>query len=346
MSRPLPLRDDAFAEPYRDPVLDGPTDPVLVADPLRGEWLLFYTQRRASLDLPGVQWVHGSRIGVAASTDGGASWRYRGTVAGLDAGLSADPATLWAPDIVRIGDRWQMFVTRIDGTPDDWSGRAAIAVFDSEDLVRWRPRGEIDLGSDRVIDAAVARTGDGRWRLWFKDERRGSTTGVAVSDDPADPSSWHVEGVAIDGRPHEGPKVFELSGRFWMIVDEWRGLAVHHSPDGATEWRRQREAEGLILTAPERTADGAPVAARHADVVPLGHDRALVVYFTHPKWDGVELADMPPTASRRRSHIRSAVLTVVDGVLVCSGDAVAAPVHAQPREAAGGPRPDGCAIGA
>lgn len=39
------LRPDAFTIPYRDPVWDGPTDPVLVADHVRGEWVLFYTQR-------------------------------------------------------------------------------------------------------------------------------------------------------------------------------------------------------------------------------------------------------------------------------------------------------------
>ncbi|MWV51293.1 family 43 glycosylhydrolase [Rathayibacter sp. VKM Ac-2803] len=319
VTAPLPLREDAFAEPYRDPVFDGPADPVLVADTVRGEWLLLYTQRRASLDLPGVEWVHGSRIGMAASADGGATWRYRGTVRGLDEGLTAERATLWAPDVVRIGDRWRMYVTRIDGIPGDWTGRAAIAQFDSDDLVEWRLRGEIDLGSDRVIDAAVARTGDGLHRLWFKDEHRDSTTGVAVSDDPADPASWRVEGVAIGGRPHEGPKVFRLGGWFWMVVDEWRGLAVHRSPDGTAGWRRQSADDGLILVRPEQV-DGRAVSGRHADVVELGGERALIVYFTHPEWDGSELADMPATASRRRSHVRSAVLTVVDGVLVCSSD--------------------------
>ncbi|NQX03443.1 glycoside hydrolase [Rathayibacter sp. VKM Ac-2856] len=319
MTEPVPLREDAFAEPYRDPVFDGPTDPVLVADTLRGEWLLFYTQRRATLDLPGVEWVHGSAIGLAASRDGGASWEYRGTVPGLDAGLTAELPTLWAPDVVRLGDRWQMFLTRIDGIPGDWTGRATIAQFESEDLRTWRLLGEIDLGSDRVIDAAVARTGDGRYRLFAKDERRDSTTVVAVSDEPGDPASWRVEGVAVSGRAHEGPKVLALGGRYWLVTDEWRGLAVHHSPDGVGGWQRQRERAGLILTAPERL-DGAPVVARHADVVALGEDRALIVYFTHPGWDGSELASMPPTAARRRSHVRAAVLSVVDGVLVRSAD--------------------------
>ncbi|WP_235047091.1 hypothetical protein [Arthrobacter nitrophenolicus] len=73
-----PLRPDAFRVPYRDPVWDGPTDPVLVADHLKGEWVLFYTQRRATkAGLTGVEWVHGTGIGVARSPDGGATWTYQ-----------------------------------------------------------------------------------------------------------------------------------------------------------------------------------------------------------------------------------------------------------------------------
>jgi hypothetical protein len=77
-----PLRADAFTTPYRDPVWDGPTDPVLVPDHLTGEWVLFYTQRRATAPgLTGVEWVHGSAIGTARSSDGGLNWdlpRHRG----------------------------------------------------------------------------------------------------------------------------------------------------------------------------------------------------------------------------------------------------------------------------
>ena len=43
-----PLSADAFITPYRDPIWDGPTDPILVPDSLTGGWVLFYTQRRAT----------------------------------------------------------------------------------------------------------------------------------------------------------------------------------------------------------------------------------------------------------------------------------------------------------
>jgi hypothetical protein len=319
------LRPDAFATPYRDPVWDGPTDPVLVADHLRDEWVLFYTQRRATAPgLTGVEWVHGTGIGVARSSDGGATWRYQGTAEGLVPPGTEQPATLWAPDVVRIGERWIMYLSVLGGRRTDWTGTAGIVQFASRDLEHWEYLGAVDLDSPRVIDAAVARCGDGRYRLWYKDETRGSNTYSAVSDTPEDPSSWALEGVAIPGRPHEGPKVFRLGGWYWMIVDEWRGQGVYRSRDATGGWTRQEHLDGLILTAPE-SADGRPVVGRHADVVPLGGkdtgdggaERALLAYFTHPHWNGDDIGTMAPDPRTRLSHVRAAVLEVRDGILVC-----------------------------
>ncbi|MCU1445737.1 hypothetical protein [Cryobacterium sp.] len=68
---------------FRDPVFDGATDPTVIRNRETGQWWMFYTQRRASVEEPGVAWVHGSRIGVAVS-DTGDSWVYRGVLDGLD----------------------------------------------------------------------------------------------------------------------------------------------------------------------------------------------------------------------------------------------------------------------
>ena len=318
----IPLRPDAFATPYRDPVWDGPTDPVLVRDHRTGDWVLFYTQRRATQDgLTGVEWVHGTGIGVARSADGGASWTYQGTVAGLVPPGTELPATLWAPDVVRLGDQWFMYLTVLGGVRTDWTGGAGIVQLASRNLTDWEYLGQVDLDSPRVIDAAVALCGDGRYRLWYKDEARGSNTYSAVSDAPHDPSSWAVEGITLPGRPHEGPKVFRLGGWYWMVVDEWRGQAVYRSEDAAGGWLRQKEGDGLILAAPESVA-GRAVVGRHADVVPLpsdgGQDQALVVYFTHPHWGGEDIDTMSPDPKTRLSHVRAAVVEVRDGVLVCT----------------------------
>lgn len=237
---------------YRDPVYDGATDPKVVID-RTGRWWMLYTQRRANLEDagPGVSWVHGSRIGVATSADG-VSWHYEGTLEPDAAGLRLEPGappaevdrTHWAPEVIHDGRRWRMYLTEIDGVPERWPGFArTIVEYVSEDLRRWRRIGPLTLSSDRVIDAAVARTPDGTWRLWFKDEAADSTTVVASSPDLG---AWSVEGVAIGGRPHEGPTAFEWGGCWWMIVDEWRGMAVHRSDDGI-RWTRQGGEDAVIL---------------------------------------------------------------------------------------------------
>jgi hypothetical protein len=87
-STPAPL--------YRDPVYDGAADPVLVWNPSKKAWWLFYTQRRAKIDVPGVEWCHGMEIGVAESVDKGFTWHYIGQLSlshpdsGLDVYKSED----------------------------------------------------------------------------------------------------------------------------------------------------------------------------------------------------------------------------------------------------------------
>ena len=49
-------------------------------------------------DTPGVTWIHGSSIGMAESSDGGATWTYRGT-ADIRYGRDTHPneTTYWRP---------------------------------------------------------------------------------------------------------------------------------------------------------------------------------------------------------------------------------------------------------
>ncbi len=270
---------------------------------------MFYTQRRASVNEPGVAWVHGSRIGVARSSDA-REWHYAGTVDGLERGPGDQ--THWAPEVIDDGEQYRMYLTVIDGVPDRWEGHPRrIVEYVSDDLERWRFVGEVPLSSDRVIDACVARCPDGRWRLWYKDEADDSTTWVAVSDDL---ESWRVDGRAIGGRPHEGPNVFELGGWWWMIVDEWRGMGVHRSAD-AVHWARQGGPDAVILGEPGSRL-GDETFGRHGDVVVDG-DSATLYYFTHPHWDGSELGSID-AMDARRSAVFAAPLRVVDGVLVCT----------------------------
>jgi hypothetical protein len=303
---------------YRDPVYDGATDPTVIRD-ARGRWRMFYTQRRATHPSPGpgVAWVHGSRIGVALSTDG-ERWTYAGTLVPDDTGLrlcAGEPPltveeTHWAPEVIHDGTRWRMYLTEIDGVPSRWDGHARrIAEYRSDDLESWRRHGVVPLPSDRVIDAAVARCPDGRWRLWYKDEAAGSTTAVAVSDDLA---AWEPAGIAVGGRPHEGPFPFALAGTWWLLTDEWRGMAVYRSDD-TVAWVRQGGPDAVILGESGSPDIGIQVG-RHGSVVVSG-DEARLYYFTHPWWDGSELTDAAEPASRR-SAIHIARLRVIGGALV------------------------------
>ena len=102
--------------------------------------------------------------------------------------------------------------------------------------------------------------------------------------------------------------VFCLYGihRYWMVVDNWEGLGVYRSADGAS-WERQPE---NLLAAPG-TGEDDRTRGHHADVVVSG-GRAFVFYFTHPgrrpgaEQDGYE---------QRRSSIQVAELTYTNGWL-------------------------------
>lgn len=296
---------------FRDPVYDGPTDPAVIRNGTTGEWWMFYTQRRTTDPGRGVRWVHGTAIGIATSADDGASWHYRGTARGL-----GDGDTLWAPEVIADADGYRMYLTVVDGVPDSWTGADAhIDEFTSHDLLCWSHVGRVDLGSDRVIDAAIARCADGNWRLWYKNEEDGSSTWSAVS---ADLRSWKVEGRVVPAAPpHEGPNVFSLGGWYWMITDEWRGLGVHRSGDGRS-WQRQVSNGGLILDAPGSDPADAGIG-QHADAVVLPSiasrgDEAILFYFTHPNRDDLD------RIAARASTIHVARLGVHDGQLGADRD--------------------------
>lgn len=312
------------AELYRDPVYDGATDPtVVIAD---GRWWMLYTQRRATHPDPGpgVAWVHGSRVGVARSDDG-VHWEYAGTLEPTSEGLALDPAgpaavtdrTHWAPDVIHDGTRWRMYLTEIDGVPDRWPGFARrIVEYRSDDLSGWRRAGAVPLDSDRVIDAAVARVPDGSWRLWYKDEAADSVTKVAVSDDL---ETWRPGGTAIGGRPHEGPYVLELGGWWWMIVDEWRGMAVYRSTDAVT-WERQGGPDDVILGAGEVPGPG---FGHHGAAVRDGDD-VWLYFFAHPA--RAYVPDLPAEgADDRRCAVYRVRLTVAGHVLMTSPDPMSSP---------------------
>ena len=292
---------------FRDPVHDGAADPVLVWNRGERRWFMFYTNRRANVpDLPGVSWVHGTRIGIAESLDRGATWKYRG-IAEIDYGKGE--YSYWAPDVIDDGARYHMFLSFVPGMHTDWSVTRQIIHLTSDDLLKWKYESTLKLASDRVIDPTLARLPDGTWRMWYNEERDHKSIYCA---DSADLYTWHDKEKVIGDQPGEGPKVFRWKEHYWMIVDVWQGLRVYRS-DGAVKWEKQDE---QLLAEPGKGADDR-VKGGHADVVVSG-ERAFLFYFTHPGRTGPDAKR--DSYEQRRSSIQVVELHEKDGQLTCNRD--------------------------
>jgi hypothetical protein len=293
---------------FRDPVYDGAADPVVVWSRGEQKWLMFYTNRRANVPgLPGVSWLHGTPLGIAESTDAGATWAYRGVA---DIGYGDGDKAYWAPDIVDDGTTYHMFLTYVPGMHTTWDGTRDIVHLTSPDLSKWTYAATLKLPTDRAIDACVARLPSGTWRLWFNNERDHKS--IYYADSP-DLKTWAVKGKAIGDQPGEGPKVFRWRDKWFMIVDVWDGLGVYSSDDAET-WQRQPD----NLLKEVGTGKDDQVKGGHPDVVVSG-DRAWLFYFTHPgrrgpdaKKDGTE---------QRRSSIQVVELQLKNGTITCDRNA-------------------------
>ena len=303
-STPAPL--------YRDPIYDGVADPVLVWNPIKKVWNMFYTQRRAKLDLPGVEWCHGSEIGVAESEDFGFTWTYKGT---LSLSHPDDGYSFWAPDVI-LDDKgvYHLFPSYVPGAPEthrNWGGERYIFHYTSKDLWNWKFQQKIPLSSNYCIDATLFKKTDGKWRMWYKDEGNGSKTFAVESSDL---ENWKtVEDPSISKLYGEGPKTFRFKDRYWLIKDPNSGLDVYRSDDLET-WTYQ----GKILDKPgTRNSDG--TIGKHADVVVCG-EHAYIIYFTHPYSEKAPAQNGISPFSNRHTALQAAELEVIDGKLFCDRD--------------------------
>ncbi len=291
---------------FRDPIHDGAADPVLCWNKEEKKWFMFYTNRRANLAKErGVAWVHGTHIGIAESSDHGGSWTYRG-IADID--LGEPNQTYWAPEVIEHNGTYHMYLTHVPGIFDDWRHPRDIVHLTSQDLLKWTKQSVLKLSSDRVIDACVLQLPDGTWRLWYNNERDGKS--IYYADSP-DLYQWIDKGKALSDRPGEGPKVFQWQGKYWMVVDVWRGLGVYYSND-LLDWTRQQE---NLLEQPGAGPDD-QVKGGHPDVVVSG-DRAFLFYFTHPsRRDG----GLQTPYEQARSSIQVVELEYKEGKLTCDRD--------------------------
>ncbi|MBN2685697.1 MAG: family 43 glycosylhydrolase [Pontiellaceae bacterium] len=292
---------------YRDPVFDGAADPVIIWNEPAGKWFMYYTNRRANMeDARGVDWVHGTEIGIAESDDG-ATWTYRGT---CNINLGEEETTYWAPEVIEHEGTFHMYLTYVPGTFIDWAHPRDIVHLTSADGISWTFESKLELTSDRVIDACVTQLPDGTWRMWYNDERRGKSMNYA---DSPDLYHWTDRGPADGAFRGEGPKVVRWQGAWWMFIDAWKGIAVYRSDD-LLGWTPQAD---RILEQPGHGPDD-KVMGGHCDVVVQG-ERAYLFYFTHPG-RRTEIPDSE-VIEKRRSSIQVVELNYANGIVSCDHDA-------------------------
>lgn len=293
---------------FIDPIYGGPADPMMIKNEQTGKYYLFYTQRRASTATSdSVAYCYGTKIGVAEADEGGAYWFYRGT---LDLEFEFGENTFWAPEIVwdPASECYHMFVTYIRGIHSLWKGEASIHHYRSEDLFHWTHLGRVQIGSRRIIDPCLYPLPDGGWRMWYKDEEIGSHTCFA---DSRDLNMWQDRGQATFDERQEGPNVFALGGKYWLLACEWKGQGVYSSDD-LTHFVRQDGAR-LLSEQGTRPMDGA--VGRHVDVLTC-KDHAYIVYFVH--YHDTPTAEAPSAEAHALTAVQMAELRVQSGRLVCN----------------------------
>jgi predicted GH43/DUF377 family glycosyl hydrolase len=306
---PAPLFDDQ--------AFHGASDPVVIWNPFKGLWYMYYTQRRASMrGGTGVDWVHGSSIGIAASKDG-SDWQYLGTCQGdhdlseplKASGLGPEPGvTWWAPCLVFQDGVLHLFVTEVDGVYPDWKGNRNIVHYTSVDGSHWQFASVCKLASQRVIDPTVYRVNN-TWYMVYKNEAAGSNTFRSQSDNLID---WTDAAQITHDGAEEAPMTFRWRNQWWLIVDaiSKKGLRIYKSPDGIDHWQYVSTVLG--------NADGVRPfdqgVGHHPGIVvqgPPGDEQCLIFYFTQ---------------RGRRSAIQLAQLELTaDGTVTCNRNKYAAP---------------------
>jgi len=289
---------------FRDPVYDGAADPIVIWNEQEQRWFMFYTNRRANLtETNGVDWVHGTLIGIAESTDGGTTWKFRG-VANINYGEKN--FSYWAPDIIEENGVYHMFLTVVPGTFTDWNHGREIVHLTSTNLIDWTFNDKCILASDKVIDAGLVKAPNGLWRMYYNNEQDDKSIYYSESNDL---TNWTNYGKVISDRRGEGPKVFRWKDKYFMIIDNWAGLGVYSSDD-MNNWTRQE----TMLLAEGGSGEDDGTNGLHADVI-VNNGRAYLFYFTHPGRIGN--AVQVNNYETRRSSLQVVELEYNNGQITC-----------------------------
>ncbi len=294
---------------FHDPVYDGAADPAVIWNRKENKWFMFYTNRRANIPgLDGVTWVHGTRIGIAMSSDGGATWNYLDT---CDIRYRMPGYTHWAPEVVEHKGLYHMYLTFVPGVFSDWSHPRWIIHLTSKNMINWDFRSKLDLASEKCIDACIFQLPDSTWMMYYNNEA--DKKSIYCADSP-DLYKWKDSGKKVIGDQRgEGPNVFYWKGKAWMAVDNWDGIGIYSSDD-FVNWKRQ---DKNILQIPGNGTDD-QVKGQHPCII-VNNDKAYIFYFTHfgQAEGNMDAGDFSRT---RRSCIQVAELEYEDGQIICNRD--------------------------
>jgi hypothetical protein len=309
---------NAPAPLFRDPVTDGAADPSVVWHAGEKAWYIFYTQRRANVALPPAEsWYMGTKIAIAKSADQGRTWNYVGTAQGLSRGMKDE--TFWAPHVFEDNGTWHLFVTFIPKVVKAAKGQPVICHYTSKDMVAWEYSDTVDVKSDDIIDPGVVKLRDGRWLMVFRDCRQQNRTAKVVSPDLR---NWTRLDDLTGTGAHEAPVVLFWKNKFWMFIDEWKGIGAYESDDGIKYTQNS-----LILDKAGKRADDGYFGSHPG--VALAGDRAFVFYHVHA---GRKIGVDTPTLDQKgiefkRTSLQVAEIELKDGKISCDRDNHPTPVR-------------------
>lgn len=294
-------------------------------------------------------------IGLASTPDGGRTWIYRGTAAGVDVPVSlrnaSDPstrppaaasqmyggATWWRPAVVRTGGVYHGFWV-YNPAPGSEMTDMKIIHYTSSDLKNWK-FAEVARDKPTAYDTVVFRVADavtagtdaalneptcGPWILYSTEQTRPGHGPPRQSRNLYNWTDCTAPGHQID--VGEGPHVTgsaindatsKWNGFAWL---NWEGGFVARSSDGGQSWAQPPA--GRTLFDPQVRTDNAAGtdhgSAHQGPLIPQG-DQMYVLYFTEFANRGVTGPEAAQIFQGSRSVLHIGRVRVApDGWLSCN----------------------------